>query len=71
MRRLKALEQNRERQGQGRSPNDGGGEATGGRKGTHTKWWTERGSGYYINDDEGLEAVIHYVCVAQERQRKR
>jgi REP element-mobilizing transposase RayT len=31
------------------------------------KWWTERGSGLYINDQDGLEAVIHYVCQAQDR----
>ncbi|MGP0065272.1 MAG: hypothetical protein ACLQGP_16930 [Isosphaeraceae bacterium] len=33
-------------------------------------WWTERGSGVYINDEEGLEAVIHYVCEAQDRPRE-
>jgi REP element-mobilizing transposase RayT len=29
-------------------------------------WWAERGSGMYINDDDGLEALIHYVCEAQD-----
>jgi hypothetical protein len=31
------------------------------------KWWTERGSGLCINDQEGLEAVIFYVREAQDR----
>ena len=34
------------------------------------KWWTERGSGLYINDEEGLEAVIHYVRDAQDLPRE-
>ena len=34
------------------------------------KWWTERGSGLYINDEEGLEAVIHYVLDAQDLPRE-
>ena len=29
-------------------------------------WWAERGSALYINDEEGLEAVIHYVREAQD-----
>jgi hypothetical protein len=33
-------------------------------------WWAERGSGLYINDDEALEGVIHYVLEAQDRPRK-
>jgi len=34
------------------------------------KWWAERGSGLYINDEEGLDAVIHYVRDAQDRPRE-
>ncbi len=34
------------------------------------KWWTERGSGLFINDEEGLEAVIHYVLDAQDLPRE-
>ena len=30
------------------------------------KWWAERGSALYVNDEEGLEAVIHYVREAQD-----
>ena len=29
-------------------------------------WWAERGSALYVNDEEGLEAVIHYVREAQD-----
>lgn len=29
------------------------------------KWWTERGSERYLNDEESLEAAIHYVLEAQ------
>ena len=31
------------------------------------KWWAERGSALFINDQEGLEAVIHYVREAQDQ----
>jgi REP element-mobilizing transposase RayT len=34
------------------------------------KWWTERGSGLYINDEDGLEAVIHYVREGQDLPRE-
>jgi hypothetical protein len=30
-----------------------------------TKWWTEGGSGRYINDEESLEAAIRYVAEGQ------
>ena len=30
------------------------------------KWWVERGSVRYVNDEEGLEAVIPYVGEAQD-----
>ena len=30
------------------------------------KWWAERGSTLYVNDEEGIEAVIHYVREAQD-----
>jgi REP element-mobilizing transposase RayT len=33
------------------------------------KWWAERGSGIYLNDEPGLEAVIHYVQEAQDLPR--
>jgi len=33
-------------------------------------WWAERGSGVYINDEECLESVIHYVCEAQDHPRE-
>ncbi len=29
-------------------------------------WWAERGSALYVNDEEGLEALIHYVREAQD-----
>ena len=29
-------------------------------------WWAERGSGLYVNDEEALEAIIHYVREAQD-----
>ncbi len=29
------------------------------------KWWTEGGSQRYINAEDSLEAVIHYVCDGQ------
>jgi hypothetical protein len=35
------------------------------------KWWAERGSGVYINDEECLEAVVHYVCEGQDQKRER
>ena len=31
-------------------------------------WWAERGSGYFINDEQGLQAVVFYVEHAQERK---
>ena len=31
-------------------------------------WWAERGSGIYINDDECLQAVIHYVLEGQDQK---
>jgi REP element-mobilizing transposase RayT len=34
------------------------------------KWWAERGSGIYLSDEEGLEAVIHYVREAQDYPRE-
>jgi REP element-mobilizing transposase RayT len=34
------------------------------------KWWAERGSGICINDEECLEAVIHYVNDAQDHRRE-
>jgi REP element-mobilizing transposase RayT len=30
------------------------------------KWWSERGSGRFINDEAGLENVIHYVRDLQD-----
>jgi len=35
------------------------------------KWWAERGSGLYLNDEESLEAVIDYVQLAQDPPRDR
>ena len=32
-------------------------------------WWAERGSGCYINDEDGLEAVVFYVREADRRAR--
>ena len=55
-RRLKALEQDR------RCTHSG---HTSSREMVRDNWWAERGSGVYINDEEGLESVIHYVCEAQ------
>jgi hypothetical protein len=34
-------------------------------------WWAERGSGFYINDEEGLEQIVHYVLEAQDGPRER
>jgi REP element-mobilizing transposase RayT len=59
-RRLKALELERKRRF---------GTSVFGEQEPHSvreKWWSERGSGLYINDEEGLEAIIHYVGVAQD-----
>jgi REP element-mobilizing transposase RayT len=33
-------------------------------------WWAERGVGIYINDDEALEGIIHYVLEGQNRPRR-
>jgi len=60
-RRLKAREQESQR---GRSAPAEIGEAS------RENWWAERGSGLYINDEEGLEAVIHYVRDAQDLPRE-
>jgi REP element-mobilizing transposase RayT len=32
-------------------------------------WWAERGSGLYVNDEDALEGIIHYVREAQDRPR--
>jgi REP element-mobilizing transposase RayT len=32
-------------------------------------WWAERGSGRYVNDEEALQALIHYVREAQDSPR--
>ena len=34
-------------------------------------WWAERGSRRYINDEDGLEAVIHYVRDGQDDPQNR
>ncbi len=34
-------------------------------------WWAERGSGLYVNDEDGLQAVIDYVQLAQDSPRDR
>jgi hypothetical protein len=68
-RRLKTLE--RERQGRrrlGDQDEDRDRDARSSLQAVRTKWWTERGSGYFVNDDEGLDAVIQYVCEGQERR---
>ena len=56
-RRLKALQQERLRP---LSADDSSAAAI------RQKWWAERGSAFYVNDEEGLEAVIHYVREAQD-----
>ena len=56
-RRLKALQQERLRP---LSAHDSSAAAI------RQKWWAERGSALYVNDEEGLEAVIHYVREAQD-----
>jgi hypothetical protein len=35
------------------------------------KWWAERGSGIFINEEECLEAVICYLCEGQDHKRER
>jgi REP element-mobilizing transposase RayT len=62
-RRLKGLEQ--ERRGPGSAHPSNAPEEP-----IREKWWSERGSGLYINDEEGLEAVIHYVLDAQDLPRE-
>jgi REP element-mobilizing transposase RayT len=61
-RRLKGLEQER-RCSDGADPSPRREEAI------REEWWSERGSGRYINDEDGLEAVIHYVRDAQDLPR--
>ena len=56
-RRLKALQQERLRP---LSAQDSSAAAI------RQKWWAERGSALDVNDEEGLEAVIHYVREAQD-----
>ena len=56
-RRLKALQQGRLRP---LSAHDSSAAAI------RQKWWAERESAHYVNDEEGLEAVIHYVREAQD-----
>ena len=56
-RRLKALQQERLRP---LSAHDSSAAAI------RQKWWAERGNALYVNDEEGLEAVIHYVREAQD-----
>ena len=56
-RRLKALQQERLRP---LSAHDSSAAAI------RRKWWAERGNALYVNDEEGLEAVIHYVREAQD-----
>ena len=57
IRRLKALQQERFRP---LSAHDSSAAAI------RQKWWAERGSALYVNDEEGLEAIIHYVREAQD-----
>ncbi len=40
--------------------------ATSDRSGVRAKWWAERGSRQYINDENSLEAVVLYVRDAQD-----
>jgi len=60
-RRLKAMEHKHQRSS---SPNLANG------KKIRENWWAERGSGLYINDEEGLESVIHYVRDVQDGPRQ-
>jgi hypothetical protein len=60
-RRLKALELERRRT----SSAHASGSAT-----IRKNWWADRGSGLYINDDDGLEAIVHYVREAQDGPRE-
>ncbi len=60
-RRLKALERDRQ------DPTSALGTP---RESIREKWWTERGSGMFINDEEGLEAIIHYVLEMQDLPRE-
>jgi REP element-mobilizing transposase RayT len=63
-RRLKAMEEERQRTTSARIiPGNG--------KTVRRNWWAERGSGFYINDDEGLERVVYYVLEAQDGPRER
>lgn len=32
------------------------------------KWWAERGSGRFVNDEDALERVIHYVREEQDQR---
>jgi REP element-mobilizing transposase RayT len=59
-RRLNALEQERKRGTQPRQAEP-----------SRKKWWAERGSGQYVNDELGLEAIVHYVKEAQDRVAER
>jgi hypothetical protein len=81
-RRLKALERERERRQQQQSQQErtvSTSVVTGSRRDRNRntaqpvreKWWAERGSGLYINDEESLEAVIHYVREAQDQDPRR
>ena len=42
-----------------------------GQGGVRENWWTERGSRLYINDPEGLDAVIQYVNDGQDDPQNR
>jgi REP element-mobilizing transposase RayT len=57
-RRLKAMEQERRRMTPAQAASN---------RIIRENWWAERGSGLYINDEEALEAIIHYVREAQDR----
>ncbi len=75
-RRLKTLEVERTRRGSistSSSSTGGANDDVAGLelKPIRTKWWTEWGSGCFVNDEDGLEAVIHYVCEGQDRRRER
>jgi hypothetical protein len=61
-RRLKAMELERQRL-RTSSPSVGAAQPI------REKWWAERGSGLYINDEEALEDIIHYVLEAQDLPR--
>lgn len=62
-RRLKALELERKRQFPVSDPG-------GPKHAAREKWWTERGSGLYVNDEEALEDIIYYVSEAQDLPRE-